>query len=58
MKADFYVSNMVRNLFWIWLGLGGYCTVCAKPGNREDRKKEEKVFNFKLPMEMRVFASV
>ena len=25
MKADFfYVSNMGRNLFWIWLGLGGH----------------------------------
>ena len=32
MKADFYVSNMGRYLFWIWLGLGEYCTVCAKPG--------------------------
>ena len=36
MKADFYMSNMGRYLFWIWLGLGGYCTVCSKP------EKEEK----------------
>ena len=34
MKADFYVVIMGRYLFWIWLGLGGYCSVFAKPKKR------------------------
>ena len=34
MKADVYVVIMGRYLFWIWLGLGGYCSVFAKPKKR------------------------
>ena len=39
MKAEFYVSNVGGYFGGIWLGLGEYCTVCAKPGKME---KEEK----------------
>ena len=39
MKAYFYVSNAGIYLCWIWLGLGENCTVCAKPGNKENGKK-------------------
>ena len=41
MKADFYVGIMGRYLLWIWLGVGGYCMVCAKPGNRENGKRRK-----------------
>ena len=43
MKADLSVSNVGRNLFWIWLGLGEYCTVCAKPGSRGNGKRRERL---------------
>ena len=37
--ASLHKKKMGRYLFWIWLGLGKYCTVSAKLRSRE---KEEK----------------
>ena len=39
MKSDFYVSNMGRYLFWIWLGLGEYWQL----NFTTESLKEEKV---------------